>query len=132
MSEKSLDHIAVASNNEKDSNKFFIDLLGLEKIRSFTVSADLMEKFFGVSKLQKIVRYEKGSLSFEVFITDDKSKASDIFTHSCLLIDKQDEFVDKATSMGFEVIKVPRKDNNGYYLFIKDSFHNLYEIKEKK
>ncbi|NVM34910.1 MAG: VOC family protein [Candidatus Lokiarchaeota archaeon] len=132
MSEKSLEHIAIASNNEKDSDEFFVELLGLKKIRSFTVSTDLMEKFFGVSKAQKIVRYEKGSLSFEVFITDDKSKASDIFTHLCLLIDKQDEFVDKATSMGFEVIKVPRQNSDGYYLFIKDSFHNLYEIKEKK
>jgi len=132
MSEKSLEHIAIASNNEKDSDEFFVELLGLKKIRSFTVSADLMEKFFGVNKAQKIVRYEKGSLSFEVFITDDKSKASDIFTHSCLIVDNRDEFVDKAYLMGFDVIKVPRKDSIGYYLFIKDSFHNLYEIKEKR
>ena len=38
---------------------------------------------------------------------------------------------DRATSMGYDVIKVPRKEGVGYYLFIKDSFQNLYEIKEK-
>ena len=130
MSEKNLEHIAVAANYESDSDSFFIELLGLEKTRSFTVSTNLMEKFFGVSREQKVLRYEKGSLSFEVFITNDESKANDTFTHSCLLIENRDVFVDKATSLGYDVIKVPRKEGVGYYLFIKDSFQNLYEIKE--
>ena len=131
MSEKNFEHIAVAANSENDSDNFFMELLGLQKTRSFTVSTDLMEKFFGVGKDQKIVRYEKGSLSFEVFITNDDSKASDIFTHSCLLIENRDDFVNRATKMGYDIVKVPRKDGFGYYLFIRDSFQNLYEIKEK-
>ena len=32
--------------------------------------------------------------------------------------------------MGFDVVKVPIKDGEGYYLFIKDLFDNLYEIEE--
>ncbi|MFX1347673.1 MAG: VOC family protein [Promethearchaeota archaeon] len=132
MSEKTLEHIAIAANNENNSDDFFIRLLGLEKTRSFTVSTDLMEKFFGVSKEQKIIRYEKGSLSFEVFITNNDNKAKDIFTHTCLLIENRDNFVNKAISMGYDIVKVPRKDGVGYYLFIKDSFQNLYEIKEKR
>ena len=131
MSEKNLEHIAIAANYEENSDDFFIKLLGLQKTRSFTVSPDLMEKFFGVSKEQKIIRYEKGSLSFEVFITNDDSKAQDTFSHSCLLIENRDEFVNKANSMGYDIIKVPRTNGIGYYLFIKDSFHNLYEIKQK-
>jgi len=131
MSEKNLEHIAIAANNESNSDNFFIELLGLEKTRSFIVSADLVEKFFGVNKEQKIIRYEKDSLSFEVFITDDESKAQDTFTHSCLLIEDRDDFVNRASSMGYDIVKVPRKDGVGYYLFIKDSFQNLYEIKEK-
>jgi hypothetical protein len=132
MSEINVDHIAVASNTEKDADKFFIELLGLKKIKSFNVSADLMKKFFCVRKEQKVIRYEKGPLSFEVFITDDQSQASDTFTHSCLLIKNRDEFNDRAFSMGFETIKVPRKDGNGYYFFVKDSFQNLYEIKKNE
>ncbi len=131
MNENNLEHIAIAANNEDDSDNFFIELLGLEKTRSFNVSADLMEKFFGVSKEQKILRYEKDSLSFEVFITNDGSKAHDRFTHSCLLTENRDDFVKKASSMGYATIKVPRKEGVGYYLFIKDFFQNLYEIKEK-
>ena len=126
-----IEHIAVGCNSEEEADKFFIDLLGLKKVRSKSVPADLMEKFFGVKKEQKFVVYGKNDANFEVFITNDKSKAKDVFTHSCLVIENRDEFVNKAFSMGFNVVKVLRKNGSGYYLFIKDSFQNLYEIKEK-
>lgn len=126
------EHIAVGYNSEKESDKFFIDLLGLKKIRLKSVSADLMENFFGVKREYTSVIYGNEDSNFEVFITNDKSKANDVFTHSCLLIENRDELVEKANSMGFDVVKVPRKDSDGYYLFIKDTFQNLYEIKEKR
>lgn len=127
-----IEHIALGYNSEEEADKFFINLLSLKKIRSKLVSSDLMEKFFGVKREVKFILYTDDDSKFEVFITDDKSKANDIFTHPCILIENRDEFLDKASSMGFECVKVPRQDNNGYYLFIKDSFQNLYEIKEKQ
>ncbi len=126
------EHIAVGYNSEEEADKFFVDLLGLNKIRSRSVPSDLMKKFFGLYQEQKFVVYGKNNSNFEVFITNDKSKAKDIFTHSCLLIENRDDFVSRATSMGFNVVKVPRNDGTGYYLFIKDGFQNLYEIKELK
>jgi len=125
-----IDHIAIAANSESDSDLFFIQLLGLKKIREKTVSAELMEKFFGVKRKNKFVSYSGEKMNFEVFITEDNTKAKDIFTHSCLFIENRDKFIVKATSLGFPVIKVQREDNNGYFLFIKDAFQNLYEIKE--
>ena len=126
-----IEHIAVGYNSEEESDKFFIELLGMKKIRLKSVSVDLMDRFFGVKRESTFIVYGNEDLTFEVFITNDKSKANDNFTHSCLLIENRDEFHDKASSMGFKVIKVPRIDG-GYYLFIRDSFYNLYEIKEKK
>ncbi len=123
------EHIAVASNSEAESDKFFIELLGLRKTRSFNVSADLIEQFFGVKKEQQIIRYENDDINFEIFITDDNSKSKDIFSHICLVVENRDEFVNKSLTMGYTTIKVPRKDSEGYYLFIKDLFGNLYEIK---
>lgn len=125
-----IEHVAVGSNSEQDADKFFMSLLGLEKTRSFTVSSDLMEQFFGVKKEQQIIRYEDDNVSFEVFITKDDQKTHDIFTHSCLLLEDRDSFVENALSLGFSVTKVPRKESEGYYLFVKDSFNNLYEIKK--
>ena len=90
-----------------------------------------MKKFFSIKKESKFILYGNEDSNFEVFITNDKSKAQDIFTHSCLLIENRDEFISKASSMGYDLVKVLRKDSDGYYLFIKDIFQNLYEIKEK-
>ncbi|MBY8990780.1 MAG: VOC family protein [Candidatus Lokiarchaeota archaeon] len=126
-----VEHIAVGYNSEEEADKFFINLLGLKKVRSKLVAADLMNDFFGVKDEYKFIIYSSNQATFEVFITNDKSRAQDIFTHSCLLVENRDELLTKASSMGYDVVKVPRKDGNGYYLFIRDSFRNLYEIKEE-
>ncbi len=123
-----IEHIAVASNSINDSDRFFTELLGLKKTKTFPVSAKLMKEFFGLNKEHTFVRYQNDNLGVEVIITNDNSKSNALFTHSCLIVDNRDEFIDKSSSMGFPTIKVPRKDE-GYYLFVKDSFGNLYEIK---
>ncbi|MFX1375628.1 MAG: VOC family protein [Promethearchaeota archaeon] len=126
-----IEHIALGYNSEEEADKFFIDLFGLKKIRLKSVPEDLMKKFFCVNRESKFVVYGNEDILFEVFITNDNTKAQDVFTHSCLLIENRDEFMSRASSMGFDLVKVPRKESNGYYLFIKDGFQNLYEIKEK-
>ena len=126
-----VEHIAVGYNSEEEADMFFINLLGLKKLRSKLVSADLMNDFFGVKDEYKFIIYSSNQATFEVFITNDKSRAHDIFTHSCLLVENRENLLSKASSMGYDIIKVPRKDGNGFYLFIRDFFRNLYEIKEK-
>ena len=49
-----LDHFAIAINSEEDSDLLFINLFGLRKVRSFSISSDLMNEFFGIKKEQKI------------------------------------------------------------------------------
>ncbi len=124
-----IDHIAVSSNTEEDSDNFFAKLLDMKKERDFIVSNDLMEQFFGVKKDQRIVRYGNDEVSVEVFITDDNSKILDKFTHLCLIIEDREKLIEKAKQLNFKVIKVPRKNSDGFYLFLKDHFGNLYEIK---
>lgn len=124
-----IDHVAVSSNTEEDSDRFFIELLAMKKERAFVVSDDLMEQFFGVRKEQKIVRYGNDEVSVEAFITNDNSKVIDRFTHICLIIEDREKLIEKAKKLNFEVIKVPRKNSDGFYLFLKDHFGNLYEIK---
>ena len=45
-----IEHLALGYNSEEEADKFFIELLGLNKIRSKTVPPELMEKFFSVKK----------------------------------------------------------------------------------
>lgn len=124
-----IDHIAIAQNTEADSDKFFVELLGLRKIRSFSVSADKMMNFFGVNQEYQFLRYEDENLGVEVVITNDNSKSTDLFTHPCLIVENRDELIEKAQKLEFPIIKVPRDSGSGYYLFIKDNYDNLYEIK---
>jgi catechol 2,3-dioxygenase-like lactoylglutathione lyase family enzyme len=126
-----IDHIAVASNSEEESSKFFTDLLGLKKVRDFILSAHLMEQFFDIRKDQKIIRYSDNEMDVEVFITNKKSRIKDRFTHSCLLVKNKLELIEKANIMGYKVIKVARKESDDFYLFLKDKSGNIYEIKSK-
>lgn len=124
-----LEHIAVASNSEVNSDKFYMNLLKLKKVKSFTVSKDLMTQFFGVNRDQQIVRYSNEKLDIEVFIINENEKSLDTFTHACIIVEERDKLVDDAKNLGFQVIKVPREGSTNYYLFIKDDFGNLFEIK---
>jgi len=124
-----IEHIAVSSNSEEEADEFFIKLLELKKERDFVVPEDLMEQFFNVKKAQRIIRYENEDLSVEAFITDDKNQALDRFTHTCLIIEDRIKLIERAKKLNFEVIQVPRKNSDGFYLFLKDSYGNLFEIK---
>ena len=125
----SIEHIAVASNSEEDSDNFIIGLLELERTRDFVVSEDLMKNLFNIKKEQKIIRYGNKNLDVEVFITNDSSKALDTWTHTCILIQDREKLVEKAKERGYQIIQVPRKDSHNYYLFLKDGYGNRYEIK---
>ena len=124
-----IEHIAVSSNSEEKADDFFMNLLELKKLRDFVVSEDLMEQFFNIKKAQRIIRYENEDLSVEAFITDDKNQALDKFTHTCLIVEDRIRLIERAKKLNFEVIQVPRKNNDGFYLFLKDSYGNLFEIK---
>lgn len=125
-----IEHIALASNSERESDRFFINLLGLEKIRNFMVSNDKMKKFFNVDDAHNFIRYGKEEFSVEVIVTNKKEQVKDRFTHSCIVVEDGIKLLEKAEAMGYKTIKVPRDKDSGYYLFLKDSFGNLFEIKE--
>ena len=59
-----IEHIAVGYNSEEEADRFFIDLLGLKKIRSKSVSEDLMMKFFSVKRESKFVVYGNQDSNF--------------------------------------------------------------------
>ncbi len=130
MEELKVEHVAIASNSEKESDLFFVDLLDCKKTRTFTVSKDLMENFFQIQEPKDVIRYEKDNVNFEVFITKDNSKTHDIFTHICLMVKNRNELLEKAKKMGFRTVQVPREESDIYYLFLRDFHGNLYEIKE--
>ena len=66
----------------------------------------------------------------EVIITNTLEKMKDKFTHACIMVEDSIKLIEKAADMGYRIIKVPRDKASGYYLFLRDNFGNLFEIKE--
>jgi catechol 2,3-dioxygenase-like lactoylglutathione lyase family enzyme len=124
-----LEHIALASNSEEESDKFFIDLLGLEKVKTFEVDKKKMSQFFDIKESHNFIRYQQQEFSVEVIVTNSLEKAKDRFTHTCIIVENSIKLIEKAIEMGYLTIKVPRDKGNGYYLFLRDNFGNLFEIK---
>ncbi|MHA1804411.1 MAG: VOC family protein [Promethearchaeota archaeon] len=124
-----LEHVAVSNPSEEESDKFFMGLLNLKKTRTFKIHPKLTQKFFGINKEPFIIRYYGNGLDVEVFITEDNTNERDKFAHICLSIENREEFLERAKNLGFPTIKAVKNDGESYYLFIKDSYGNLYEIK---
>lgn len=122
------EHVAVATRSEADSDRFFGDLLGMDRTRAFTIPPHLTRAFFGLEQDQRILRYEKDGVAFEVFVAGSDARARDPFTHACVLVTDRDAFASRAETMGYAVTKVPR-DAGGYFLFVRDAYGNLYEVK---
>ncbi len=124
-------HHGLTFRSKEESDKFFIDFLGLEIKRSFTGEKWLMKECFGLDQDIEIIHYGNEEVLLEVFIIDNVSVKKDKIVHICIKVDDRDSLVEKAAAMGIESIVIPRKDSGkGYYLFIRDSSYNLYEIKQ--
>jgi catechol 2,3-dioxygenase-like lactoylglutathione lyase family enzyme len=126
---RGLEHVAVASNTEEQADAFFGKLLGMEKTRTFTIPAEIMDELFGAEGEVRVVRYAGDALDAEVFITGDDSRVADRFTHLCLTVDDREALAARAESMGFSVKRARKKGGDGYVLFVEDFFGNRYEIK---
>ncbi|MHA1271089.1 MAG: VOC family protein [Candidatus Helarchaeota archaeon] len=125
------DHYAVFSKSEKDSDRFYGELLGLKKKYSFKVSSEMMNKIFKINEEFKVIRYGLEEFDIEVFITKSKLKIENPINHIGIVVKNKDRILKKTLEMGFYVNKVQKPEENSYYLFIKDSFGNYFEIKEE-
>jgi len=123
----SVNHIALQYSDRKKAEIFFTDILGIPKIRSFTLSDQLSEKVFGIEKTIDVDVFDNESVRFEIFITDQKNKPS--FVHTCIEIDNKEEFISSCKKNGLDPYIIPKGEKE--LLFVKDFSDNLYEVKEK-
>lgn len=123
----SLNHIALQYDNKKDAEIFFSDILGIKKIRSFSLTEEFSNEIFGIDQPVDIDVFDNGDIRFEIFYTDIKNNLS--FTHVCIEIDDKELFIDKCKKNGLKPYFVKKGEKN--LLFVRDFSDNLYEIKEK-
>jgi catechol 2,3-dioxygenase-like lactoylglutathione lyase family enzyme len=125
-----LRHIGLTSSSEKNSDKFFMDLLGLEKLEPKTLPASLSQALFHVNADLKVINYTSDHAHFEIFIGAPEESCGRPIEHVCLDVDDLAAFLQKCRSLKVSVLQVPKGDS--LLTFIRDDDNNLFEIRERK
>ena len=75
MSQKtSVLHVALHYSDKQKAEIFFKKILGMDLIKSFTISEELSYSIFGIKEEIFVYVYGNDNFCFEVFITNKKTK----------------------------------------------------------
>ncbi len=122
-----LKHVARVSSSEEKSDRFYINLLGLNKVGSKTLPSTLSKQIFNLGAELKIIDYSDDNIHFEIFIDDNKRWETNRIDHVCIQVDNLESFLETCRSMEIKIIQVPKGD--ACITFIKDEDGNLFEVK---
>jgi catechol 2,3-dioxygenase-like lactoylglutathione lyase family enzyme len=121
-------HAGLVSRSEERADRFFVDLLGLEKTRKSELPAELAKPLFGVEEGCEIVYYQGEDLVLEVFLTGRPEVAPHRISHPSLEVESRSELLARCAETGVAVREARKGDRA--VVFIEDGDGNLYEIKE--
>jgi catechol 2,3-dioxygenase-like lactoylglutathione lyase family enzyme len=121
-------HVALFCSSEENGDRFYRDLLGLEKQDLKTVQAALMNRIFGIDREFRIINYVGENLHFEIFLDGDRSENLPRIDHVCLAVENLQEFVNRCTRMNFPVLEI-RREGKAPLVFVRDFDGNLFEVK---
>ncbi|UCD79521.1 MAG: VOC family protein [Desulfobacterales bacterium] len=122
-----LRHVGLACSTEDNADKFYRDLLGLNKSEPKTLPSDLSRAIFNVDAELQIIDYMEEKVHFEIFITGLVGNPSRQIAHQCLEVDALSDFIEKCRTLKVEISQIPKGDK--VLTFIKDFDGNLFEIK---
>jgi len=123
-------HAGLVCRSEANADRFYQDLLGLKRIRSFTVSSDLSSGLFGFNESFQALTYRNDDKMVEIFIVPEMVPSDPHLHHTGLEVDDRKKFVEKCKGMGVQVMEVPKGEKT--ITMIRDFDGNLFEISEKE
>ena len=125
-----LRHAALTCSSEKNSDKFFKNLLGLQKSEPKTLPRALSKAIFGVDSELRIINYLDENVHFEIFISSHSRNSDGKIEHICLEVENLQVFLKNCHDLGVELSQIPKGDRT--LTFIRDFDGNLFEIKHKQ
>ena len=123
-----LKHVGLTCSTQDNADKFYRDVLGLNKLEPKTLPSDLCQAIFNLDAELQIINYLDDHIHFEIFITNQFSTSQRQIEHQCIEVDDLEEFIGKCRSMGVEVARIPKGVKT--LTFVKDFDGNLFEIKD--
>jgi catechol 2,3-dioxygenase-like lactoylglutathione lyase family enzyme len=125
-----LNHVGLVCSSEANCDRFYGELLQLEKLESKSITAELAIGIFGLNAPYQMLNYGNDGVKFEIFLSDRRDFVESQIGHVCLEVDDLVRFLETCTAMQVEVRTVPKGDSQ--VTFIKDYDDNLFEIKQSK
>ena len=120
-----LEHIAINVVDELEIASFYIDVLGMSKLKNFTISKGLSEQIFNIPKEAVVYLMQKEEIILEIFVTKKQYKQG--FRHICISVKNREELVKKAEQKAYECTRIKREFSD--LVFIRDKSGNIFEIK---
>ena len=114
--------------SQENADRFYGGILGLRKIKSFTLSKDLTGQIFEIPRECQIILYGNDNFAAEVFVAHPAPGKVTSLVHLCLEVEDREGFLGKCQAMGLTVKRVPKGDS--LLTFVHDYDGNLFEIKE--
>ncbi len=122
-------HIALVCRSEENADRFYRDLLGFERTRSYTVPAELSSGLFGFDRGYVAITYQRSGMAFEVFVIEGGAICRPHVHHVGLEVEDQEGFLERCREMQVQIREVPK--GGRIITMIRDFDGNLFEIKEK-
>jgi len=124
-----LKHAGLTCSSEENSDKFYRDLLGLNKSEPKILPSNLAKAIFKLDAELQMINYMNDPIHFEIFIADQSSTSPRPIEHLCLEVDDLTGFIKKCRRLQVEVALIPKGDKT--LTFIKDFDGNLFEVTQK-
>ena len=122
-----LRHVALTCSSEENSDRFFKNLLDLEKSEPKILPGSLAKAIFNIEAELVMINYRSQQVHFEIFISGDSENNIKQIGHVCLEVDDLETFLKKCRDLNVEMSQVPKGDRT--LTFIRDYDGNIFEIK---
>jgi len=123
-----LHHVAVVCSSRENADRFYGNILGLQKIKASSLSQDFTEALFHIARECAVVLYGNENMMIEVFVPESPTKSRTSLVHLCIEVKNRQEFARKCQDNSLTVNRVERGDS--LLIFVSDYDGNLFEIKE--
>jgi catechol 2,3-dioxygenase-like lactoylglutathione lyase family enzyme len=121
-----LQHIALCCSTEETADRFYRDLLGLQKMAPKNLPPSLSRAIFDMDSELTVINYQNDTLRFEIFIHNTHRFDETPIAHTCIEVIDRKVFLNKCREMDVMIREVPKDDK--MVIFICDFDGNLFEV----
>jgi catechol 2,3-dioxygenase-like lactoylglutathione lyase family enzyme len=121
-------HTGLAVSSEEKADRFYRDILGLEKSAPKTIDRNTIHAIFGIDSERVVMHYRSELVDFEIFVCPGYTAPEKQIAHSSFKVTDLADCVRQCREAGVDVIEVPK--GSALLIFISDFDGNLFEMKQ--